>query len=116
MLALETNFARHALRALLRRHDARRPLLAYVYLTYLYPCNKINLEGGSLLELGDYDAVVRAAQARHGTMLSCDQSCAEGCYMDFSLCIQHPTLLLEESYYRLKSLLRHEIIDSLRSR
>jgi len=76
----------------------------------LYPCNKLNLEGGNLLELGSYDAALAVARARHGAVVSCERSCPEGCYMDFSLCIQHPTLALEESYYRAKSWLVHEVL------
>jgi MoaA/NifB/PqqE/SkfB family radical SAM enzyme len=68
----------------------------------LYPCNKRNLEGGNLLELGDYNAAVEESRRRHGDPWGCPQSCHEGCYMDFSMCVQSPSLILEESYLRLK--------------
>jgi MoaA/NifB/PqqE/SkfB family radical SAM enzyme len=77
----------------------------------LYPCNKINLEGGNLLALDDYDAAVDEARVRHGERLTCDESCAEGCYMDFSLAVQRPMVLLEEAYDRTKSF----VVQSLRS-
>jgi MoaA/NifB/PqqE/SkfB family radical SAM enzyme len=76
----------------------------------LYPCNKINLEGGDLLALGDYNAAGDEARARHGERLTCDASCAEGCYMDFSLVVQRPSLLLEEAFYRCKSFVVHDLL------
>ena len=72
--------------------------------TLLYPCNNINLEGGNLLELGSFDAAVQEALRRHGGVpAGCGARCHEGCYMDFSSCVQQPLLSFEEAYYRGKS-------------
>jgi MoaA/NifB/PqqE/SkfB family radical SAM enzyme len=68
----------------------------------LYPCNKIDGDAGSLLEPGGYSAALRRGAARHGALPRCDARCHDTCYMDFSLCVQHPSLLLAEGYYRFK--------------
>ncbi len=72
--------------------------------TLLYPCNNINLEGGNILELESYDAAVEEALCQHGPIpTGCGAKCHEGCYMDFSTCIQQPLMSLEEAYNRSKS-------------
>jgi MoaA/NifB/PqqE/SkfB family radical SAM enzyme len=68
----------------------------------LYPCNKIDGDAGSLLEPGGYRAALRRGAARHGALPHCDARCHDTCYMDFSLCVQRPSLLLAEGYYRFK--------------
>lgn len=69
----------------------------------LYPCQKLHKVGGNLLELGDYARAIDEGRRRHGPLPNCDNRCHVGCYMDFSMCIQQPMLILREAYYRLKT-------------
>ncbi|MBI4861400.1 MAG: radical SAM protein [Candidatus Riflebacteria bacterium] len=90
-----------------KRFDSYRclaPLLARVWPNgdLCYPCQKLHKVGGNLLALGDYSKAVDEGVARHGPIPECDNRCHVGCYMDFSMCIQRPGLLLEEAWYGLK--------------
>lgn len=80
------------------------PLLARVWPNgdLCYPCQKLHKVGGNLLELGDYTRAVDEGQRRHGGLPKCDNRCHVGCYMDFSMCIQRPELLLREAWYGAK--------------
>ena len=71
----------------------------------LYPCHKLNLEGGNLVELGDYRAALEEGVRRHGAVPQCDSRCHE-CCQDFTLAVESPSLLLEEGYYQLKASLK----------
>ncbi|MBI4668957.1 MAG: radical SAM protein [Elusimicrobia bacterium] len=68
----------------------------------LYPCQKMHKVGGNLLELGDYTKAVDEGRRRHGPLPSCDNRCHVGCYMDFSQCVQRPSILLGEAWHSLK--------------
>lgn len=69
----------------------------------LYPCNKLDHEGGNLLALGSYRAAVAASLRVHGGLpTACGTRCHEGCYMDVSLMVQRPWLVLQEAYFRAK--------------
>lgn len=67
-----------------------------------YPCQKLHKVGGNLLDLGDYKKAVDEGRRRHGQLPRCDKRCPVGCYMDFSMCVQRPHLLLREAWYGLK--------------
>lgn len=72
----------------------------------LYPCNKLNLEGGNLLKLGSYQAAVEQGFRDHGGIPKCGTQCHEGCYMDISLAVERPSLMVQEIYLRAKGLVR----------
>ncbi|MBI4678204.1 MAG: radical SAM protein [Elusimicrobia bacterium] len=67
-----------------------------------YPCQKLHKVGGNILELGDYAKAVDEGRRRHGPLQRCGKRCPVGCYMDFSMCVQRPGLLLAEAWYHLK--------------
>ncbi len=70
----------------------------------LYPCQKLHKVGGNLLELGDLSLAVDEGIRKHGPIPNCDNRCHVGCYMDFSMAVQQPSLLLREGWYNLKKL------------
>jgi MoaA/NifB/PqqE/SkfB family radical SAM enzyme len=75
----------------------------------VYPCNKIDGDAGDLLELGSCAAALRQGAARLGPPPRCDARCHDSCYMDSSLCVQRPALLLSEGYLRLKGWVRSRL-------
>ncbi len=68
----------------------------------LYPCNKLNQEGGDILRSGSYRKALQCGMQQHGRFDSCPHSCQVGCYMDFSVCVDHPALVLGDYFYKLK--------------
>lgn len=85
-------------------YDCLPTLLARVWPdgSLMYPCQKLHKVGGNLHELGDYDAAVDEGIRRHGDLPRCaDARCHVGCYMDFSMAVQRPSLLLREAWCRL---------------
>jgi hypothetical protein len=75
----------------------------------LYPCNKLEREAGSLIELGSAAAAEQHAIAQHGEPECVAARCHDSCYMDLSLCAARPSLLLQEGYYRVKGLLSRAV-------
>jgi len=67
-----------------------------------YPCQKLHTVGGNLLELGSLERAVDEGIRRHGPLPTCDNRCHVGCYMDFSMAIQHPGMLVREGWYTVK--------------
>jgi len=68
----------------------------------LYPCQKLHKVAGNLLKLGDYSKAIDEGRRRHGPLPHCDNRCHVGCYMDFSMCVQQPRLIIREVFHRLK--------------
>jgi MoaA/NifB/PqqE/SkfB family radical SAM enzyme len=68
----------------------------------LYPCGRIGTAGGNILTLGSLPRALDEGVRRHGPIPNCDNRCHFGCYMDFSLLVQHPWTLLYEAYLELK--------------
>lgn len=91
----------------IRRFDDYRclpTLLARVWPNgdLLYPCQKLHKVGGNLLKLGDYSRAIDEGRREHGPLPDCDNRCHAGCYMDFSMCVQQPSLIVKEALDHLK--------------
>lgn len=55
-----------------------------------YPCSPLNKIAGNLLEIGNYDEVVRRGVEMHGPIPSCDARCHIACHTESSMAISHP--------------------------
>jgi MoaA/NifB/PqqE/SkfB family radical SAM enzyme len=55
-----------------------------------YPCSPLNKVAGNLVEIGDYDEVMRRGAELHGPIPECDARCHVACHTETSTAITHP--------------------------
>ena len=65
-----------------------------------YPCSPLNQIAGNLLQIGNYDEVMRRGARMHGPVPSCDARCHIACHTQSSTAITHPQQgLLELAHF-----------------
>ena len=81
------------------RFDCYPTLILDIYSdgTMYYPCSPLNLKAGNLLKIGDVDKALKIGIEKHGKIKKCQYSCNLSCYMEPSLMIKHPSLILKEA-------------------
>jgi MoaA/NifB/PqqE/SkfB family radical SAM enzyme len=64
---------------------------------WFYPCEPLQKTGGNLMQIGSYGEALRRAVEKSGALPFCKNRCYKACYIEPSILMQHPLLIIKEA-------------------